>query len=46
MVQKFDLYRAERNAGMPMELIIEKMYKEEAEISRSPSNSRIDKRQR
>lgn len=27
MVQKYDLYKIERNAGMPMELIIEKMYK-------------------
>jgi len=27
MVQKYDLYKAERNAGTPMELIIEKMYK-------------------
>ncbi len=27
MVQKYDLYKQERNAGMPMELIIEKMYK-------------------
>lgn len=27
MVQKYDLYKAERQQGMPMELIIEKMYK-------------------
>ncbi|KXK04233.1 MAG: lipopolysaccharide biosynthesis protein [Acidobacteria bacterium OLB17] len=27
MVMKYDLYRAERNAGMPMELVIAKMYK-------------------
>jgi polysaccharide chain length determinant protein (PEP-CTERM system associated) len=27
MVQKYDLYKAERNSGMPMELIVEKMYK-------------------
>ena len=27
MVQKYDLYKQERAAGMPMELIIEKMYK-------------------
>jgi len=27
MVIKYDLYRAQRNAGMPMELIIDKMYK-------------------
>ena len=27
MVQKYDLYKAERNSGLPMELIIEKMYK-------------------
>jgi polysaccharide chain length determinant protein (PEP-CTERM system associated) len=27
MIQKYDLYRPERNAGMPMELIVEKMYK-------------------
>jgi uncharacterized protein involved in exopolysaccharide biosynthesis len=27
MVQKYDLYKQERNSGMPMELIIEKMYK-------------------
>ncbi len=27
MVQKYDLYKAERQSGMPMELIIEKMYK-------------------
>ncbi|MCC6452375.1 MAG: hypothetical protein IT171_05755 [Acidobacteria bacterium] len=27
MVLKYDLYRTERNAGMPMELVIAKMYK-------------------
>lgn len=27
MVQKYDLYKAERQSGMPMELIVEKMYK-------------------
>ena len=27
MVQKYDLYKVERNSGLPMELIIEKMYK-------------------
>ena len=27
MVQKYDLYKQERASGMPMELIIEKMYK-------------------
>jgi len=27
MVMKYDLYRSERNAGMPMELVIAKMYK-------------------
>ncbi|MBK6749020.1 MAG: hypothetical protein KA956_11260 [Pyrinomonadaceae bacterium] len=27
MVQKYDLYKAERQSGMPMELVIEKMYK-------------------
>lgn len=27
MVQKYDLYKQERTAGLPMELIIEKMYK-------------------
>ncbi|MEO6654645.1 MAG: GNVR domain-containing protein [Pyrinomonadaceae bacterium] len=27
MVQKYDLYKQERSAGMPMELIIDKMYK-------------------
>ncbi|MFM9905927.1 MAG: GumC family protein [Pyrinomonadaceae bacterium] len=27
MVQKYDLYKVERNAGIPMELIINKMYK-------------------
>ena len=27
MVQKYDLYKPERDAGLPMELIIEKMYK-------------------
>ena len=27
MVQKYDLYKQERAAGMPMELIVEKMYK-------------------
>ena len=27
MVQKYDLYKAERSNGVPMELIIEKMYK-------------------
>ncbi len=27
MVQKYDLYKAERNSGLPMELIVEKMYK-------------------
>ncbi len=27
MVQKYDLYKSERNSGMPMELIVEKMYK-------------------
>lgn len=27
MIQKYDLYKLERNSGMPMELIIEKMYK-------------------
>ena len=27
MVQKYDLYKIERNSGLPMELIIEKMYK-------------------
>jgi uncharacterized protein involved in exopolysaccharide biosynthesis len=27
MVQKYDLYKLERNSGMPMELIIERMYK-------------------
>lgn len=27
MVQKYDLYKSERASGMPMELIIEKMYK-------------------
>lgn len=27
MVQKYDLYKVERASGMPMELIIEKMYK-------------------
>ena len=27
MVQKYDLYKLERASGMPMELIIEKMYK-------------------
>ena len=27
MVQKYDLYKIERAQGMPMELVIEKMYK-------------------
>lgn len=27
MVQKYDLYKSERNSGLPMELIVEKMYK-------------------
>jgi polysaccharide chain length determinant protein (PEP-CTERM system associated) len=27
MVQKYDLYKSERNSGVPMELIVEKMYK-------------------
>ncbi len=27
MVQKYDLYKAERQSGMPMELVVEKMYK-------------------
>jgi polysaccharide chain length determinant protein (PEP-CTERM system associated) len=27
MVQKYDLYKAERQSGMPMELIVDKMYK-------------------
>ncbi|MEP6945727.1 MAG: GNVR domain-containing protein [Acidobacteriota bacterium] len=27
LVQKYDLYKVERNSGMPMELIIDKMYK-------------------
>jgi polysaccharide chain length determinant protein (PEP-CTERM system associated) len=27
LVQKYDLYKAERNNGMPMELIVDKMYK-------------------
>ena len=27
MIQKYDLYKAERQAGMPMELIVDKMYK-------------------
>lgn len=27
MIQKYDLYKSERNSGLPMELIVEKMYK-------------------
>jgi len=27
MIQKYDLYKGERESGMPMELIVEKMYK-------------------
>ena len=27
LVQKYDLYKAERSSGLPMELVIEKMYK-------------------
>lgn len=27
LVQKYDLYRSERNSGVPMELIVDKMYK-------------------
>jgi polysaccharide chain length determinant protein (PEP-CTERM system associated) len=27
MIQKYDLYKAERQSGVPMELIVEKMYK-------------------
>src|ERR1041385_618009 len=27
MIQKYDLYKPERQSGMPMELIVEKMYK-------------------
>src|SRR5688572_22129728 len=27
MVQKYDLYKSERSSGVPMELIIDKMYK-------------------
>jgi uncharacterized protein involved in exopolysaccharide biosynthesis len=32
MVQKYDLYKTERNNGMPMELIVQKMYSKDIKV--------------
>ena len=42
MVAKYDLFKLERNAGMPMELIIEKMYKNiEVEVEKSDDDRKV-----
>lgn len=42
MIAKYDLFKLERNAGMPMELIVEKMYKNiEVEVEKSDDDRKI-----
>lgn len=42
MVMKYDLFKLERNAGVPMELIIEKMYKNiEVEVDKDDNDQKI-----
>ncbi len=42
MIAKYDLFKLERNAGTPMELIIEKMYKNiEVEVDKDDNDQKI-----
>ncbi len=42
MITKYDLFKLERNAGVPMELIIEKMYKNiEVEVEKSEDERKV-----